>query len=169
MAHLDERTAFDIPTIQETGGQAISSINDGAVSLRMRSYTPASTVSTEPVAGQRITFLLQSSDYEQVLLNKCYLRLPLKVAASADARLTSLAPLAMFSSAVVRINGQICQSTDNVYEAACFNLRTKTNYPKIAESMFVASELIAVLAGNSVAFPESAIPSLASAETGSSF
>eukprot|EP01050_Picozoa_sp_SAG11_P004269 SAG11_NODE_268_length_11447_cov_3.136135_7_plen_531_part_00 len=134
MAHLEERTPFEPPTIEETGGAAISSINDGAVSLRYRSYTPSSTVSTTPVAGQRIVFLVQSSDYEQLLANKCYLRLPLKMAADAEARITSLAPLAMLASAQLRINGQVVQSVDNVYETACFNLRTKTNYSKIAES-----------------------------------
>jgi tRNA (guanine9-N1)-methyltransferase len=54
MAHLEERTPFEPPTLEETGGQAISSINNGAVSLRYRSYTPNSTVAETPAAGQRI-------------------------------------------------------------------------------------------------------------------
>ena len=135
MAHLEERTPFEPPTLEETGGQAISSINNGAVSLRYRSYTPNSTVAETPAAGQRIVFLVQSSDYEQLLTNKCYLRLPLKMSYDDKARVASLAPLALLASAQLRINGQVVQSVDNVYETAVFNLRTKPHYEKMCESM----------------------------------
>lgn len=135
MAHLEERTPFEPPTLEETGGQAISSINNGAVSLRYRSYTPNSTVAQTPAAGQRIVFLVQSSDYEQLLANKCYLRLPLQMAADPNGRVVSLAPLALLASAQLRINGQVVQSVDNVYETAVFNLRTKPNYQAMCDSM----------------------------------
>ena len=135
MATLEERTPFEPPTLEETGGQAISSINNGAVSLRYRSYTPNSTVAETPAAGQRIVFLVQSSDYEQLLANKCYLRLPLKMAYDLNGRVASLAPLALMASAQLRINGQVVQSVDNVYETAVFNLRSKANYKDMCSSM----------------------------------
>lgn len=135
-SHLTERTPFEPVTLEETGGETISSINNGATSLRYRSYTPTSTVSQVPTPGQRITFQVQSSDYEQLMCNKTYLRLPLRFnATDRHQRMSQLAPLAMLSSAQMRINGQVVASVDNVFEVALFNLRTSPHYKELAETM----------------------------------
>ena len=50
------------------------------------------------LVGQRIVFLVHSSDHEQLLTNKCYLRLPLRMAYNNNARVATLAPLALLAS-----------------------------------------------------------------------
>ena len=147
MTSLEHRTTFQPYDLEETGGQSITSLNAGAQTLKNKSFGPSSAIAETPSGGTKITFIIQSTLFEQLLMNKMYLACEIVAGKAAgeivngdgttDGSLDYFPLAQMFSSSQIRINSQLVSSIDNLGEVAIFNYRTlpKSQRDTLASTM----------------------------------